>query len=1184
MNKFIAGLICAFLTICGLSAIAGGVYQEDGGLIVIEAENTDSALGNWEQQASLTGYTGEGHLQFLGNAYTTGPADSPLEYTFKVETAGIYALHLRASKTNIVEGAETRTDVANDCYVRVEGDYNAGPGPYDSEGNNASLDVLQSDTKYYTYTESATDNWKWEDGIGNGNGNLIPSEGFRDAIYDFKAGETYTLVVSGRSKFFRLDRIVFRHESVTASAAQSLTLPESEQSAGDRYVYAATEDFPSYEDGVVPYYKHTAEGALAIAANIVEYRDLFATASRTFDGSEGTYDVTITALRELDGECVYQLWVNGAQMGEVKNSETTVDYAPQNHLFRNITIPAGATIAVKSKTDTNGKIPEGDEGGTAWARGRWTELSLVPSELSLLKPPAGRIALVSDGNSPDPDDIGAKAVAFAILKASGLSDRLVHVSHSCDLDPFHDASGGVTRIDVPNELRRQTKLHELTGEGFNFFGPFNNVADYYNCRSNLTEAVADLTAAIDASTAEDPLWIIEGGEPDVIGYALSNSVESARAFVHVISHHPANDNSGDYWTWPEIQAFGIIEHQIGDQNGQTDGNKDLDKGLQTYTNYWDWALNNSDPGIAWIWDQLKYAEQDGVVTFQDDKFDCSDAGMMYWWITGANAGGNSNSTPVEIKAMLLGENSIEEVTSHTQVLDEGEWNAATTWSSGTIPETGHVYATSMDLNVNDASSSFGGDSLTIQSTGWLRLRDSANTFVVDDLIMSGGRIYAATGGNVTYALDGNIDFAADTLVQAYWSLSNGPRNLNLLSKISGSATVTSLASNADSTHALFVDNAENDFSGTWISQNGYLMFNNAGAVGTADIEVQANGKLAIDGDWNTDAILTVADAATASIDIGGNAWSVRALFFGNVDVPRGKYSAVQLNNLGSNPVFTGEGRITVLGPPPPDAVIAGWDTWSSSTTPVASVLAPNVTATAVTTTGQNPWNTTDERGASNDGTWGTHVGPPTASTAVVDGENLTLLNASTDGTITFTVSNNGDTDIELGAFHFDAYAFRPKAPRTYELSVLAGSDITVGTIYTSSTLEITSVGGANANDAHDSIDHSLLELADHTLAAGESVDFLLAFSDGTGSGGGHNLYVDNVAVTQVVVVDPVAPPVMEFSMSGEDMVFSWTAIGFKVQSRTNLTAGTWNDYPGNMESPVTINPTEDVEYFRLIEQ
>ena len=205
-------------------------------------------------------------------------------------------------------------------------------------------------------------------------------------------------------------------------------------------------------------------------------------------------------------------------------------------------------------------------------------------------------------------------------------------------------------------------------------------------------------------------------------------------------------------------------------------------------------------------------------------------------------------------------------------------------------------------------------------------------------------------------------------------------------------------------------------------------------------------------------------------------------------------------------------------------LVAGWDTFNSGATPDASVVAAHVTGSAVTTSEGINWHVTDGRGASSDGDWGTFAGNPAASTAGGDGvqnENLELSNATTGGTITFTVTNNGASDIDLDGFHFDAYAFRPKAARAYELSVASG-DITNGVLYTSSDDEITSVSGGWDNNAHDDISHCLSELADHTLAAGETVSFLLAFSSGDGDGsGGHDLWVDNVAVTGTFAQAPV---------------------------------------------------------------
>ncbi|EMI16940.1 hypothetical protein RMSM_06141 [Rhodopirellula maiorica SM1] len=257
---------------------------------------------------------------------------------------------------------------------------------------------------------------------------------------------------------------------------------------------------------------------------------------------------------------------------------------------------------------------------------------------NLIQPPAGRLAIVADGNSPDPDDIGATAVIFGLLKAANLNDRLVYLSHSCDLKPS-------ARISPADERRRQNVLHQICKDGMARYGPFQNLDGCFNCRIDQQAAVDDLRDAINDSSDNNPLWIIEAGEPDIIGYALRAADPPRRRHVHVVSHHPANDNAGDFFTWQQILDFGVTEHQIGDQN----------VGLKTAIPPWDWAKEHHDENVHWIWQQLAYAEQDGVVKFQANHFDCSDAGMVYWWITGADRGGNKHAIPAEIKTMLLRE-------------------------------------------------------------------------------------------------------------------------------------------------------------------------------------------------------------------------------------------------------------------------------------------------------------------------------------------------------------------------------------------------------------------------------------------------------------------------------------------------------------------------------------------------
>lgn len=254
--------------------------------------------------------------------------------------------------------------------------------------------------------------------------------------------------------------------------------------------------------------------------------------------------------------------------------------------------------------------------------------------------PSGTLAVVIDGNSPDPDDIGATPVLLALLDRANAADRLVHISHSCDLDPFRNKAR--YQIDPENESRRQRVLDSSINRALNVFGPFENVEQLFNCRAEQKDAIKDLTLAINNATADRPLWIIEAGEPDVIGYALQESEVSNRQYVKVVSHHPANDNSGDYFTWQQILDFGVEEHQIGDQN----------VGLQKPISAWDWAKDSKDDGISLIYEMLEYAEQDGIVPFQAGKFDSSDAGMIYWWITGANNGGDKHATPEDVKFML----------------------------------------------------------------------------------------------------------------------------------------------------------------------------------------------------------------------------------------------------------------------------------------------------------------------------------------------------------------------------------------------------------------------------------------------------------------------------------------------------------------------------------------------------
>ena len=251
-----------------------------------------------------------------------------------------------------------------------------------------------------------------------------------------------------------------------------------------------------------------------------------------------------------------------------------------------------------------------------------------------IDPPSGRIAIVADGNSPDPDDLGGTAVSIAMLRAAGLEDRLVHYSHSCDL-----VRG--SRISEKAEKERHALMQSSCDITARRWGGFESLT-FYDALWEKDETIRDLTKAINASTREDPLWIVEAGEPDIIGFALDATPEEKHRYVKVITHHPANDNAGDFYSWQQILDFGIEEVRIPDQN----------KKLKVDLSEWDWAKEHPDSRIQQVWLQGKIAEVDNVVGFQKGKWDCSDAGMILYWITGATSGGLEQGTVGDIRALL----------------------------------------------------------------------------------------------------------------------------------------------------------------------------------------------------------------------------------------------------------------------------------------------------------------------------------------------------------------------------------------------------------------------------------------------------------------------------------------------------------------------------------------------------
>jgi hypothetical protein len=235
----------------------------------------------------------------------------------------------------------------------------------------------------------------------------------------------------------------------------------------------------------------------------------------------------------------------------------------------------------------------------------------------------GRVAISSDGNDVDCDDISATPMSLALMFKSGNASKLVYYG-------YNDHIWSTGQEEVGGQLcsgNREEKMRVAAEDTASLFGGFNMSA-FHSAIADWPD-VSALTAAINASTASDHLYIIAAGPVEVIGEALEASNSGARQYVTVISHSNFNNTHGEsahggQWNFSELNTvLGANIDAIPDQNTLLVRNQ----------SFYNWLNGHSDPRLDWLWDQHVVS---GLGTCCD-LFDPSDAGMMYYLITGDEA-------------------------------------------------------------------------------------------------------------------------------------------------------------------------------------------------------------------------------------------------------------------------------------------------------------------------------------------------------------------------------------------------------------------------------------------------------------------------------------------------------------------------------------------------------------------
>jgi hypothetical protein len=248
----------------------------------------------------------------------------------------------------------------------------------------------------------------------------------------------------------------------------------------------------------------------------------------------------------------------------------------------------------------------------------------------------GRIVISSDGNHHDHDDWAATPLSLALLAARGLQDRLVLYTYSDHVW----GSGGF-------QGRGYEEMKTSATEGAKHFGFEPSL--FLAAVDDPEQAYDRLAEVINASSENNPLFIIAAGPMQVVGEGLNRSQVTKRQFVTVISHSTWNNKHSDHpdkneephegWTFEEMKAaFAGKEGgsatflKIKDQNGGKDY-----PGLNTDRTAYDWMktspARDRPPYSKGAWDWL-YARLETCIKSKGRNFDPSDAGMIVFLLTG----------------------------------------------------------------------------------------------------------------------------------------------------------------------------------------------------------------------------------------------------------------------------------------------------------------------------------------------------------------------------------------------------------------------------------------------------------------------------------------------------------------------------------------------------------------------
>lgn len=365
---------------------ANQAHQEYAGFLVIEAENFSAQhLDNKRRWLVFSQNTPAHNFNDADEQHHQGASNGQYIEILPDTRSNHHEVLVRG--VNFSDQAGKLAVLSYPVYFETPGQYYVWARAYstgsEDNGVHIGLNGQWPESAQRLQLCQGKHSWTWSSAQRVNNNHC----GTPNTIYvDIPHKGVHTVMVSMREDGFELDKLLLTKDKNYLPTG--VDKPETMSSPTPLYkktqllaiksytrILHANGDFIIKDTGEIPYYLHKAENALAINAVNKAYRNKFAHANYVVQSKEtGTHNLTLVTLAEIDGESTYIVSLNNKKIGQFTNPETSNDYQEVYFSMQGVELSKGDIIRVSSKAVTNGKIPE--NGGTAYARGRWRALVL----------------------------------------------------------------------------------------------------------------------------------------------------------------------------------------------------------------------------------------------------------------------------------------------------------------------------------------------------------------------------------------------------------------------------------------------------------------------------------------------------------------------------------------------------------------------------------------------------------------------------------------------------------------------------------------------------------------------------------------------------------------------------------------------------------------------------------------